>query len=76
MVYISGETQVYTVSTPTLEITPDQLSLYDTYYFNVVSVDNIGRSGNHSDNSALLSISKICWLFSIVSTVYIINSIL
>ena len=45
--------------------------IYDTYYFNIVSVDNIGRSGNHNDNGALLSISKICWLFFIVSTVYI-----
>ena len=60
IVYISGETEVYTVSTPTLEITPDQLSLNDTYYFNVVSIDNIGRSGNYSENSTLFSISKIC----------------
>ena len=61
MVYISNETEVYTVFTPTLEITPHQLSLYNTYYF---SIDNIGRSGNYSDNCVLLSISKISWHFS------------
>ena len=36
MVYISGKTDIYTVSTPTREITPDQLSSFDTYHFNVV----------------------------------------
>ena len=30
IVYISGETEVYTISTPTLELSPDLLSLYDS----------------------------------------------
>ena len=60
MVYISSETDVYTVFTPTLEILISCHCIYDTHYFNVVSVVNIERSGYHSDNSALLSISIIC----------------
>ena len=50
------------VTEPTLELTSEQLinkKLYDSYYFNVVSVDNIGRSGNSSENSTSFSIGKI-----------------
>ena len=55
------------VTEPTPELTSEQLinkKLYASYYFNVVSVDNIGRSGNSSENSTLFSISKIMPMYS------------
>ena len=61
IVCISGKPE--NVTEPTLELTSEQLinkTLYESYYFNVVSVDNIGRSGNSSENSTSFSISKIC----------------
>ena len=64
MVYISGKPEKFTE--PTLELTSEQRinkKLYGSYYFNVVSVDNIGRNGNSSVKSRsffLFSVSKFC----------------
>ena len=52
MVYISGKPEKFTE--PTLKLTSEQRinnKLYGSYYFNVVSVDNIGRNGNSSVKS-------------------------